>query len=195
MWHGSVALFNDKYNFVWMGKTGIPSSRIYYAASSDKFTFSSPEIILEDKKKIWAHFYRPDLHYYNDKYYLFYGVVSIDNRWLVSLNIGDDIGRLLPCEGLDGDNAGNIKLRLRLLLNRWIKSFNPRFFILFPPVVAGQMFYPELTLQVWFVMFFICVCTCRFRHLYSLKDSIRTGLITATAIISFTSFIVMIFHC
>jgi hypothetical protein len=98
IWHGGVSRIGDKYYFVWMGLNSIyknkePGLKIMYAYSTDGINFSKPQPILYCNSS-WRSFYRPYLVKADNKFYLYYGIIGRDSRWLIALSSGTSLESL-----------------------------------------------------------------------------------------------------
>lgn len=101
IWHGSVNYNCDlqKYEMVYIDD-GIKNDSILYCTSKDGIVFDKPKSILNISNQ-WNRFYRPYLLYENHTYSLFYGVITNNNEWYISMNRGKDIHLLKPLTSKD----------------------------------------------------------------------------------------------
>ena len=101
IWHGSVNYNYDlkKYEMVYIDDGGKNDS-ILYCTSKDGIIFDKPKGILNISNQ-WNRFYRPYLLYENHTYSLFYGVITNNNEWYISMNRGKDTHLLKPLTSKD----------------------------------------------------------------------------------------------
>ena len=100
IWHGSVK-YNDNgyYEFVYIPSAS-NSQNIYYTKSKDGITFDKKQSIIENDKS-WSRFYRPTILYNNGFYSVIYGVITKENKWLISMSNDSDIRSL---KGINEDD-------------------------------------------------------------------------------------------
>lgn len=84
VWHGSVSKSDEGYHFVWIEDSG-DSNLIKYAFSKDGINFTSPQIVVH-KAAGWNTFYRPYILKNETGYNLFYGVITHENEWYITLS-------------------------------------------------------------------------------------------------------------
>lgn len=96
LWHGSVDYDIDtkQYRFVYIPDSG-NSQDVRYCISNDGIHFKNDKSAVQNSKNsLWARFYRPCLLKYNDVNYLFYGVITEDNKWYISMSKGKSLDNL-----------------------------------------------------------------------------------------------------
>lgn len=92
IWHGSASKSDEGFHFVWIEDSG-KSDVIKYAFSEDGINFSIPQIIVS-KAAGWKAFYRPHIIKNDSGYNLFYGVITYENEWYITLSYGASIDSL-----------------------------------------------------------------------------------------------------
>lgn len=90
IWHGAVSKYLGVYHFAFIDNK---KQQIFYCASEDGVTFSTPEVIV-DNGAYWNHLYRPALLFEDDIVTCFYGVVNQENQWYISSSSGTQINNL-----------------------------------------------------------------------------------------------------
>lgn len=96
LWHGSVDYDIDtkQYRFVYIPDSG-NSQDVRYCISNDGIHFKNDKSAVQNSKNsLWVRFYRPCLLKYNDVNYLFYGVITEDNKWYISMSKGKSLDNL-----------------------------------------------------------------------------------------------------
>ena len=98
LWHGAVSYDQSegKYIFVYIQSSG-SSQTIESCVSEDAINFSQVQtIVRNDDQTIWDRFYRPFLliDSKSEKYHLFYGVITKENKWYISYSHGDSLSTL-----------------------------------------------------------------------------------------------------
>lgn len=98
LWHGAVSYDKTigKYIFVYIKNSG-SSQTIESCESEDGINFSQVQtIVRNDEQTLWNNFYRPCLliSSESEKYHLFYGVITEENKWYISYSHGDSLSAL-----------------------------------------------------------------------------------------------------
>lgn len=172
LWHGSVQFINGKYQFVYVGKEDY-DRYIMYSESKDGISFSSPtKLIVNDS---WNRFYRPCLAIENDTYYLYYGVISEDDRWMISCSYGKDLNNLQQITIADVKNPKEIniypinnKIRLELFVNSIFECFSEKTFVL-----------------GFALMVFVCIFMVIFKKILNRKNKLKRIFIILTVLALF----------
>jgi hypothetical protein len=175
IWHGSVALIDNKYIFVFVGNKKPYNQNIYLCSSDDGITFSSPiSIIYNDVG--WKMLYRPFPIKIDNTYYIFYGVVRLDNQWYISMSQGPSFEKLV---GFSGDtNISPLKWLLRL------KQLHKSIFVEIPAklevlVIFGitlSFFINNIILYTVILLFVSIILNRTIIH-HSTSISLRNGLL------------------
>lgn len=142
IWHGSVK-YNDNgyYEFVYIPSAS-NSQNIYYTKSKDGITFDKKQSIIENGKS-WSRFYRPTILYNNDFYSVIYGVITKENKWLISMSKGDNILNLegindtdiVKMNGMPVETMINKKQYYKQKVSNYKKSFYRLELVVFIPLL------------------------------------------------------------
>lgn len=175
MWHGSISFIDEHFTFVFVGNKKPFNQHIYICTSNDGYLFSAPISIVKNNAG-WRNIYRPFLLKDNNIYYLYYGIIRLDNRWLIGLSIGQTPYEFIGFNYYSEKSLKpeRIKLRFKSLHKNILDSF---------PAITSITF-----LLSFFLIFFIenilvfggfVFCISFTIHKYILQESICKSFIYA----------------
>lgn len=148
LWHGSVSLGGGVFHLVFIREMK-GSQSIFYCHSLDGIRFSNETEILRNDKS-WNYLYRPYLLVDEDKTICVYGVVNRDNKWYLSMNVGETEAALRTLSQTDTskmiqlsdkvENTNTVMWKLRSTIKQ-VNSL-PRFelFALIPILMLVSIF-------------------------------------------------------
>lgn len=108
IWHGAVSI-DDTYRFVFI-EASSKSNAVLYTESSDGITWEKPFSIVQ-KENFWKAFYRPCILYSDNEFYCVYGVITQNNKWYLSMSMGDSVNNL---HGISVQTIGNSKENMEI---------------------------------------------------------------------------------
>lgn len=94
MWHAGVSFFDNAYHLVFIDKE-VGNTDILYAKSLDGVHFLDLHSIKHNDEG-WNRFYRPHLIKEADKFWLFYGAITDNNAWYVTMSSGEKLDEMYP---------------------------------------------------------------------------------------------------
>lgn len=196
MWHGTITPLNNGFGLVWVGKKGRAANQIFYSFSVDGKKFCHPKIIIENDSK-WKYLYRPALLEVDGIYYCFYGVVRLDNRWMIGMSYGLQINNLQGITISDVPYDQNLvpntaQLMLKTSFNRVIGMIVPSLIIAEMSVLLLGLYLINNTVYIWILSDLIAIT---FEYLkFNRQDCLTGGIINGTISTTMALFLFSFIH-
>lgn len=192
MWHGAVTYNDGVYHLVYID-SNLDAQSVKYGRSSDGIHFvMENDIVRNSKGTLWKRLYRPDLLICNDEYILFYGVITANNEWYISMSRGKDIHTLSGISASDASKMTKLTTaitdtnswpyKLQTLYNSIQKYIHPEVLLLIPFCLIFMHFNKKWQLLLNFAAVLIVCTVYSFCRYYPLGFWITAGVVAAAFI-------------
>lgn len=195
MWHGAIGNVDKKKYFIWTGLTGENRNKIFKSEMVNETAFINTEVIINNDTK-WDYLYRPCFIYVDGTYYVYYGVIRKDGKWLISLSKGKSF------DSLHGITRNEVKINneseyisfnsniKKHIIRKFVKSLMiPRLLITFPfLIIIGNVFSLNV-ICLWILSIIICLILCYKKfEIKDIKNLLLASLLMGTINNCFVSF-------
>lgn len=143
IWHSSVTK-GEKFNEIVYVSQSENNLTISYSVALDGINFNSGWEIVRTAGE-WKSLYKPCLIRKDGICYLYYGVITHDNRWYISMSSGPDVNNLIGiAEGAEGTTLPGYcveqKNALKPYFDKLFELFDPLIIIILPLIFAAEYF-------------------------------------------------------
>lgn len=186
LWHGTVIRTAERYEFVWVGKTGKNAQKIFHAVSKDGKIFTGTNTIVSNDTK-WSRLYRPALLYTDGQCACFYGVVRKDGKWLIGISTGSSVNKLIGLAEPEAVNdqaycSTSSKMRRQAKVREYLVLLVPSMALFIPAYGLAYAFIRNI-IVIWFVGILITTALyyCRFNRKKCIQGGIWMGTLCCSA--------------